>query len=78
MATTAEELVKFGQPAADTRIAGWDPTPKAKLGMLGAEPELSEEESAIVDVLHRFSENEMRPLGQRLDHMEYRRYRRPP
>lgn len=69
MAVTAEELTKFGQPSADSRIAAWDATPTAKLGMLGAEPELSEEESAIVDVLHRFAENEMRPLGQRLDRM---------
>ena len=69
MAMRADELVTLGQPRADTRIAGWDPTPTAKLGMLGAEPELTEEEAAIVEVLHRFAEKEMRPLGQRLDRM---------
>ena len=69
MAATAQELNKYGRPDADTRIAGWAATPAAKLGMLGAEPELSEEENAMVDVLHRFAENEMRPLGQQLDRM---------
>ena len=56
-------------PRADTRIAHWQATPTAKLGMLGAEPELTEEERAIVEVLHRFAAQEMRPLGRRLDRM---------
>jgi len=69
MAATAEKLTHWGAPAPDTRIARWDTTPSAKLGGLGAEPPLTEEEQAIVDVLHRFAENEMRPLGQQLDRM---------
>ncbi len=69
MAATAEKLTHSGAPAPDTRIAKWDATPTAPLGALGAESPLSEEEQAIVDVLHRFAEKEMRPLGQRLDRL---------
>jgi len=69
MAAIAEDLTHQGAPAPDTRIARWDLTPTAKLGALGAEPTLTDEEQAIVDVLHRFAENEMRPLGQQLDRM---------
>lgn len=69
MAMTAEEFHPVGAPAADTRIARWDATPTAKLGMLGAEPPLTDEERAVVDVLHRFAEQEMRPLGRLIDRM---------
>jgi acyl-CoA dehydrogenase len=69
MPDTAEQLPNAGDPSPDSRIAGWAKEPTAKLGMLGAEPPLSEEESAFVDVLHRFAEQEMRPLGQVLDRM---------
>jgi len=69
MSATAKQLPNAGEPSSDSRISGWARTPIAKLGMLGAEPRLTEEESAIVDVLHKFAEQEMRPLGQRLDRM---------
>ena len=69
MSATAQQLPNAGEPSASSRIADWANAPSAKLGMLGAEPPLSEEESAAVDVLHRFAEQEMRPLGQILDRM---------
>jgi acyl-CoA dehydrogenase len=69
MSASAKQLPNAGEPSADTRIAGWDKSPTANLGMLGAEPPMSEEESAIVDVLHKFAEQEMRPVGQILDRM---------
>lgn len=69
MSASAEQLPNAGEPSADSRIAGWDKSPTAKLGMLGAEPPMSEEETAIVDVLHKFAEQEMRPVGQILDRM---------
>ena len=69
MAAIAEHLYHVGAPAPDTRVARWNVTPSAKLGSLGTELPLSEEEQAIVDVLHRFAENEMRPLGRELDRM---------
>jgi len=58
-----------GAPAATTRIANWDKEPSARLGMFGAEPELTPEESAMMDTLHRFAEREMRPLGRELDRL---------
>lgn len=69
MAATAEQLFPLGAPAPDTRIARWDSTPTARLGALGAESPLTGEEQAIVDVLHRFAEKEMRPLGRELDRL---------
>ena len=69
MSASAKQLPNAGEPSADTRISGWDKSPNANLGMLGAEPPMSEEESAIVDVLHKFAEQEMRPVGQILDRM---------
>jgi len=69
MTASSQQLPNVGEPSADSRIAGWAKAPTAKLGMLGAEPPMTEEESAILDVLHKFAENEMRPLGQTLDRM---------
>jgi len=69
MAAQLEDLKAFGRPTADVRIAQWAPTPHPQLGFLGAEPELSEEETAIVDTLRRFADNEMRPTGEALDRM---------
>jgi len=58
-----------GAPAPATRIAGWAAEPAARLGMFGAEPPLAHEESSMLDSLHRFAAQEMRPLGQKLDRM---------
>ncbi len=69
MAMSAEQFRSVGAPAPHTRIARWAPAPQARLGPLGAEPGLSSEEQAVVDVLHRFAEQEMRPLGRELDRM---------
>ena len=40
-----------------------------KLGLRGLEADLSEEESAIQDSAHRFAEEVMRPIAERLDKM---------
>lgn len=40
-----------------------------KLGYRGLEADLSEEEQAIQDVAHRFAEEVMRPIGEKLDKM---------
>ncbi len=69
MASTTAQLPNAGEPSADSRISGWAKAPAPKVGMLGAEPPMTEEERAMVDVLHRFAEQEMRPLGQILDRM---------
>ncbi len=69
MAVSVKSIPRSGAPHPDSRIAQWDPTPAATLGELGAEPPLSEEETAVVEVLRRFAAEEMRPLGQRLDRM---------
>lgn len=69
MSAAADQLGGLGSPAPDTRISKWDAAPKPRLGFLGAESGLSEEESAIVDVLRKFADNEMRPAGEKLDKM---------
>lgn len=69
MAALADDLTRLGQPASDTRIAGWEDTPHPQLGPLGAECGLSDEERAIEQTLRRFAEQEMQPLGERLDRM---------
>ena len=40
-----------------------------RLGLRGLEAGLSEEEAAIQDAAHRFAEEVMRPIGQKLDRM---------
>ena len=40
-----------------------------QLGYRGLEADLSEEEQAIQEVAHRFAEQVMRPIGERLDRM---------
>lgn len=69
MAVRADDICRFGHPAESVRIARWEETPRAKIGPLGAEPPLDGEEQAIVDTLRRFAENEMWPVGLRLDRM---------
>ena len=68
-AVPKEQLPNAGVPSPDSPISKWAQSPSAQLGMLGAESQLTEEESTIVDVLHSFAEKEMRPLGQLLDRM---------
>ena len=69
MAAVPQDISQYGRPAPDVRIAHWAATPHPKLGPLGAEGPLTEEESAIVDTLRRFAEHEMRPTGEILDRM---------
>ena len=45
----------------------WPRQPKVKLGMTGAEPPLTEPETAVQDMAHAFARDVMRPVGQALD-----------
>jgi alkylation response protein AidB-like acyl-CoA dehydrogenase len=47
----------------------FDKIPNPRLGMAGLEAWLSEEERAVQDAGHRFAEQVMRPIGQKLDKM---------
>jgi len=47
----------------------FDEIPFPKLGLTGLEGEMSEEESAIQEVAHRFAEEVMRPIGEKMDKM---------
>lgn len=47
----------------------WPATPKVKLGLTGAEPQLSETEQAFQDMAHAFARDVMRPVGEKLDRM---------
>lgn len=69
MAALADDITKLGQPAPGTRIAGWAEAPEPKLGPLGAETGLTDEERAIEQTLRKFAEQEMRPIGERLDRL---------
>lgn len=69
MATASNEIGGIGTPAPNTRIAHWQQAPTPRLGFLGAESGITEEEQSIVNVLRKFAENEMRPTGVALDKM---------
>ena len=47
----------------------WPSQPRVKLGMTGAEPELSGTERAFQDMAHVFARDVMRPVGQALDRL---------
>ena len=47
----------------------WPRQPKVKLGMMGAEPALSETEQAFQTMAHAFAADVMRPVGQALDRL---------
>ena len=69
MAANPQDISQYGQPSSDVRLAKWAATPRPRLGPLGAECPMTDEESAIVDTLRRFADNEMRPTGEILDRM---------
>ena len=63
------QFASITRPAAGTLIAGWDEDPHGSLQMTGAEAPLAKEEQDLLDGVHRFAADVMRPIGQRLDRM---------
>src|SRR5690242_21838025 len=63
------QFASIARPAEGTLIAGWDEDPHGSLRMTGAEAPLAKEEQDLLDAVHRFAAEVMRPVGQRLDRM---------
>ena len=63
------QFASIARPAEGTLIAGWDEDPHGTLQMTGAEEPLAKEEQDLLDGVHRFAAEVMRPVGERLDRM---------
>jgi acyl-CoA dehydrogenase len=59
----------IARPAEGSAIAAWDADPHGTLQMTGAEAPLAKEEQDLLDGVHRFAAEVMRPVGERLDRM---------
>src|ERR1700736_5241950 len=59
----------IARPAEGSAIAAWDTDPRGTLQMTGAEAPLAKEEQDLLDGVHRFAAEVMRPAGERLDRM---------
>ena len=71
------QFASIARPAEGTLIARWDEDPHGTLQMTGAEEPLAKEEQDLLDGVHRFAAEVMRPIGERLDRMTPRRSSRP-
>lgn len=67
MATIDTLIANDARPPAGP--LSWPPQPRVKLGMTGAETELSEIERSFQDMAHAFARDVMRPVGEKLDRM---------
>jgi hypothetical protein len=63
------QFASIARPADGTLIAQWDEDPHGTLQMTGAEEPLAKEEQDLLDGVHRFAAEVMRPVGARLDRM---------
>jgi acyl-CoA dehydrogenase len=63
------QFVNIARPADGSLIAGWDEDPRGVLQMTGAEAQLTEEEQDLLDKVHNFAAQVVRPVGQQLDRM---------
>ncbi|HMI23819.1 MAG TPA: acyl-CoA dehydrogenase family protein, partial [Streptosporangiaceae bacterium] len=63
------QFASIARPADGTLIARWDEDPHGTLQMTGAEEPLAKEEQDLLDGVHRFAAEVMRPIGERLDRM---------
>jgi acyl-CoA dehydrogenase len=63
------QFASIARPAEGTLIAGWDEDPHGILRMTGAEAPLAKEEQDLLDGMHRFAAQVMRPIGEQLDRM---------
>jgi len=59
----------IARPAEGSLIAGWQEDPRGTLQMTGAEPPLEKDEQDLLDGVHRFAAEVMRPIGEQLDRM---------
>jgi alkylation response protein AidB-like acyl-CoA dehydrogenase len=59
----------IARPAEGSLIAAWAVDPRGTLQMTGAEAPLAKEEQDLLDGVHRFAAEVMRPIGERLDRM---------
>ena len=59
----------IAKPAAGSPIAGWAEDPQGGQQLTGAEPPLTREEEDVLEIVHRFAAQVMRPIGQQLDRM---------
>src|SRR6266487_4285024 len=59
----------IARPAEGSLIAAWEEDPRGTLQMTGAEAPLVKEEQDLLDGVHRFAAEVMRPVGERLDRM---------
>ncbi|WP_206613521.1 acyl-CoA dehydrogenase family protein [Parahaliea mediterranea] len=65
----ASKQSTYGNPSPGSRVDGWDENPIGRLQLTGAEAPLPEEEQSILDTVHRFSSEVVRPAGIALDRM---------
>src|SRR5256886_1141157 len=63
------KFASIARPADGTLVARWDEDPHGTLQMTGAEEPLAKEEQDLLDGVHRFAAEVMRPIGERLDRM---------
>ena len=63
------QFASIARPAEGTLIAGWDEDPHGTLQLTGAEAPLAKEEQDLLDAVHRFAAEVMRPIGEQLDRM---------
>src|SRR5258708_13907727 len=63
------QFASIARPAEGSLIAAWAEDPRGALQMTGAEEPLAKEEQDLLDGVHRFAAEVMRPIGERLDRM---------
>jgi len=63
------QFSSIARPAEGTLIAGWDEDPHGTLQLTGAEAPLAKEEQDLLEAVHRFAAEVMRPIGEQLDRM---------
>ncbi len=63
------QFASIPRPTEGSAIIAWDEDPHGTLQMTGAEAPLAKEEQDLLDGVHRFAAEVMRPIGERLDRM---------
>jgi len=63
------QSASIAPPANDSLIAAWEEDPRGTLQMTGAEAPLTKDQQDLLDGVHRFAAEVMRPIGERLDRM---------
>jgi len=63
------QYTSIARPAEGSLIIAWAEDPRGTLQMTGAEAPLVKEGQDLLDGVHRFAAEVMRPIGERLDRM---------